>query len=107
MECSTTTPPTAVLLRSDMCTIRCWTKEGPKRRLVATRRLHAAPAYNPRVARQRRDMLQLDGGVRELGILGSGGRPIPPQDHGCRLLEAAWMHRDSGKHYFYSIRDTR
>ena len=64
-------------------------------------------ALYPRAAKLSRDMLQFDGGVKELQILDEEGKPIAADDHDRRFFEASWMHKYNGKYYFsYSTGDT-
>ena len=64
-------------------------------------------ALYPRAAKLSRDMLQFDGGVKELQILDEAGKSIAADDHDRRFFEASWMHKYDGKYYFsYSTGDT-
>ena len=64
-------------------------------------------AFMPRVAKLNSDMKSFDGGIRQLAINDTNGKPIHSSDHDCRFFEAAWMHKYQGKYYFsYSTGDT-
>ncbi|KAH9214468.1 glycosyl hydrolase [Leptodontidium sp. 2 PMI_412] len=87
--------------------LQCWTKGEFDKEAYTNMEATSGHAYNPRVARLSKDMLQFDGGVKELVILGEDGNPIPCHDHDRRFFEAAWMHKYEGKYYFsYSTGDT-
>ncbi|KAL2070878.1 hypothetical protein VTL71DRAFT_13904 [Oculimacula yallundae] len=87
--------------------LQCWTGDEFNKEAYTNMEATSGNAYNPRVARLSKDMLQFDGGVKELVILGEDGSPLPHSDHDRRFFEAAWMHKYQGKYYFsYSTGDT-
>ncbi|KAI9048075.1 hypothetical protein LZ554_007871 [Drepanopeziza brunnea f. sp. 'monogermtubi'] len=87
--------------------LQCWTKGEFDKDAYTNMEATSGPAYYPRVARLSRDMLQFDGGVKELVILGADGEPLLAHDHERRFFEAAWMHKYNGRYYFsYSTGDT-
>lgn len=64
-------------------------------------------ALMPRVAKLSEDMKFFDGGVHELVINDTDGKPIHASKHDRRFFEAAWMHKKGSKYYFsYSTGDT-
>ncbi|EKD19100.1 uncharacterized protein L3040_006589 [Drepanopeziza brunnea f. sp. 'multigermtubi'] len=87
--------------------LQCWIKGEFDKDAYTNMEATSGPAYYPRVARLSKDMLQFDGGVKELVILGADGEPLPSYDHERRFFEAAWMHKYNGRYYFsYSTGDT-
>jgi len=65
------------------------------------------PALQPRVARLRRDMLELGEEPRPVRILDQDGNELLAGDNERRFFEAPWLHKHAGKYYFsYSTGDT-
>lgn len=65
------------------------------------------PAVAPRMAKLSKDMLSLDGPVKEVQILDENGKPLTVGDNNRRFFEASWVHKYNGKYYFsYSTGDT-
>jgi hypothetical protein len=66
-----------------------------------------SPALCPKVARLRRDMLQLETPPRDLVILDEKGEPLRSGHAERRFYEGPWMHRYRGTYYFsYSTGDS-
>jgi len=87
--------------------LQCWTKGEFDKDAYSQMEATSGSAYSARVARLSKDMLQFDGAVKDVVILGEDGKPLSANDHDRRFFEAAWMHKYNGKYYFsYSTGDT-
>jgi hypothetical protein len=65
------------------------------------------PALMPKVAKMNKNMLSLDGPVKDVQILDANGKPLTVGDSTRRFFEAGWVHKYNGKYYFsYSTGDT-
>jgi len=66
-----------------------------------------APALSCKVAKLKGNMLEFDGGVKDVVIVDSAGKQLLGKDHNRRFFEGSWMHKFNGKYYFtYSTGDT-
>ena len=89
--------------------LQCWRTGQFKREAYSDMEASGdEPALFPRVAKLSEDMKTfVDGGVKELVINDTDGKPIHSSKHDRRFFEAAWMHKYKGKYYFsYSTGDT-
>ncbi|MFZ9661697.1 MAG: glycoside hydrolase family 43 protein [Chitinophagaceae bacterium] len=74
---------------------------------AAKNRTPEEPAILPRVARLKADMVNFDGAIQEVQLLGADGKPFKEKDHDKRFFEGSWMHQYNGKYYLsYSTGDT-
>lgn len=65
------------------------------------------PALSPKIARLKKNMLELAEPVKDVQIVDENGKPLTVKDNARRFFEAAWMHRYNGRYYFsYSTGDT-
>lgn len=58
-----------------------------------------APAYGPRMARMREDMLGFAHDPVEIRIVDKSGQPIRAGDEDRRFFEGAWVHKYKGLYY--------
>jgi beta-xylosidase len=59
----------------------------------------AANALGPRVAKMSKSMLEFDGPVKEVVIVGDDGKPVTMNDGLKMFFEASWMHKYNGVYY--------
>lgn len=65
------------------------------------------PALTAKIAKLTGDMLQFEGGVKDVQIVDEQGKPLLTNDHNRRFFEGGLMHKYNGKYYFsYSTGDT-
>lgn len=65
------------------------------------------PAFVPKVARLRDDMIEFAESPRDATIVDEKGRPFLGKDHDRRFFEDSWLHKYRGTYYFsYSTGDT-
>ena len=88
--------------------LQCWRKGEFDRSAYDTMEASGdEPALFPRVGKLNDDMKTINGGVQEVVINDTDGKPIHASKHDRRFFEAAWLHKYQGKYYFsYSTGDT-